>query len=76
MRVFLQKAVTCGLDAMEVYYSMFTPEQMTLARQIAEEFGLKISGGSDYHGNNKPHIQMGKGQGYLHISAQLLERLR
>ena len=76
LRMFLQQAVTCGLDAMEVYYSMFTPEQMTLARQIAEEFGLKISGGSDYHGDNKPHIQMGKGQGDLMIPIRLLDKLR
>lgn len=76
LRIFMQKAVKFGLDAIEAYYSMFTPEQTVLARQIAEEFGLKISGGSDYHGANKPHIQMGKGQGDLHISAALLDPLR
>lgn len=76
LRIFLQRAVACGLDAMEAYYSMFSPEQTALARQIAEAYGLKISGGSDYHGSNKPHIQMGKGQGDLCIPAALLEQLR
>ena len=76
LRVFLKTAKECGLDAIEAHYSMFTPAQTALARQIAEDFGLKISGGSDYHGSNKPHIQIGKGQGDLRVSMELLEQLR
>lgn len=76
LRVFLKTAKECGLDAIEAHYSMFTPAQTALARQVAEDFGLKISGGSDYHGSNKPHIQIGKGQGDLRVSMELLEQLR
>jgi hypothetical protein len=43
-----------------------------LAEKIAREFGILSSGGSDYHGNNKPHIQMGVGQGNLAIPQGLL----
>ena len=76
LRVFLERAKECGLDAIEVYYSMFSLQQTALARQIAEDFNLKISGGSDYHGENKPHIQMGNGMGDLHIPTSVLDSLR
>lgn len=75
LRVFLQKAVNFGLDAMETLYVTFD-EAMTLrARQIAEEFGLKQSGGSDFHGDNKPDIAIGTGRGNLQIPLELLRRL-
>lgn len=74
LRTFLTEAE--GLDGMEVYYSKFDAEQTALAEQIAEEFGLLQSGGSDFHGANKPNIAMGTGYGNLVISMELLEQLR
>ena len=72
LREFLTIAVPCGLDAMETMYSTYDEETTALAEKIAREFGILSSGGSDYHGNNKPHIQMGVGQGDLAISQGLL----
>ena len=37
--------------------------------------GLLISGGSDYHGSNKPHISMGSGRGNLRIPESVLHTL-
>ena len=34
------------------------------------------SGGSDFHGDNKPEISMGKGKGNLFIPYQCYENLR
>ena len=59
LREFLEQAVAAGLDGMEVFYSTFTPEQTAAALALAEEFGLLLSGGSDFHGQNKPDIPMG-----------------
>lgn len=75
LRVFLRDAVAAGLDGMEVYYSAFSPEQTTLASQIAEEFGLLPSGGSDFHGANKPDIQLGTGKNNLCIPRSVLDDL-
>ena len=44
--------------------------------EIAEEFGLLKSGGSDFHGANKPDIAMGTGRGNLVIPLEFLEQLR
>ena len=75
LRAFLPEAVECGLDGMETVYSKYTPEQTALAMSIAAEFGLKYSGGSDFHGENKPDIALGTGRGDLQIPAKWLETL-
>ena len=64
------------LDAMETRYAAFTPEQETGARALAEEFGLLHSGGSDFHGSNKPDIALGTGRGNLAVPEEILEKLR
>lgn len=74
LRLFLSAAE--GLDGMEVYYPRFSPEQTALACEIAEEFGLAKSGGSDFHGANKPDIRMGVGTGSLRVGMECLEELR
>lgn len=76
LRRFLAEAVPAGLDAMEVWYSKFSPEQIGLAEHIAREFELLMSGGSDFHGANKPDIALGRGRGELRVPVDCLERLR
>ncbi|MBQ7817316.1 MAG: PHP domain-containing protein [Oscillospiraceae bacterium] len=76
LRQFLPQAVEAGLDGMEVYYSKYSPEQTALAQEIATQFGLLPSGGSDYHGDNKPGIGLGVGKGDLRIPDSWLEDLR
>ena len=75
LRIFLPLAVEAGLLAMEVYYPKFSEEQTALAMLLAEEYGLLPSGGSDFHGANKPDIQMGTGRSNLRISHSVLENL-
>lgn len=70
LRAFLPEAVDAGLDGMEVVYSKFTLEQTALAKQIASDFDLAFSGGSDFHGENKPDIALGVGRGELKIPAE------
>jgi predicted metal-dependent phosphoesterase TrpH len=58
LREFLSQAK--GLHAMETLYTDFTPELIQKAQAIADEFHLKQSGGTDYHGAQKPHIKLGQ----------------
>ncbi len=76
LRIFLPEAIEAGLDAMEVYYSKYSPEKTALAESIAKEFHLLPSGGSDFHGDNKPGIDLGVGRGDLKIPDCWLEALR
>lgn len=76
LRLFLQEAKPKGLAAMETLYSTFSPEVTQTARKIAGEFGLLESGGSDFHGENKPHIQLGTGKGNLAVSVSFAEAMK
>lgn len=76
LRSFLPEAVACGLDGMEVLYPKYSPEQTALAQKIAEEFGILKSGGSDFHGANKPDIALGTGRGTLAVPTEYLQALR
>ena len=76
LRSFLPEAVACGLDGMEVLYPKYKPEETLLAHKIAEEFGILKSGGSDFHGDNKPDIAMGSGRGTLAVPTEYMLQLQ
>lgn len=76
LRAFLPQAVAAGLDAMEVAYPKYSTKTTAIAHAVAEEFGLLKSGGSDFHGANKPDIALGIGRGNLAIPMDWLENLK
>lgn len=76
LREFLVEAKKAGLDGMEVCYPLFDRERTELAHTIAEEFDLLPSGGSDFHGTNKPHISLGTGRGELAVPEEWLLKLK
>ena len=67
LRLLLCDLCPVGLDAIEVIYSEYTDEESELSAALAREFGLRPSGGSDFHGKNKPDISLGRGKGGLEI---------
>lgn len=67
---------TCGLVGIEAIYSTYTPGEEALIRRVAAENHLELSGGSDFHGANKPFIQLGIGRGNLFIPYELLTKLK
>lgn len=59
----LKDMINVGLKGIEVYHSSHTEEETKKYLDIANELGLLISGGSDYHGiNTKPDIEIGTGK--------------
>lgn len=75
LREFLPKAKAAGLVGMETDYSTFTPEQTALAHALVTEHDLLPSGGSDYHGTNKPDIRLGVGKGELQVPYRYYQAL-
>jgi predicted metal-dependent phosphoesterase TrpH len=65
-----------GLAGLEVFYPEHTPAQETLYLKLAQELDLLISGGSDYHGLNKPEITLGSMPCQGRLTYDLLEALR
>ena len=65
-----------GLSGIEGIYSTYRSGDETTIRRIAGECGLLISGGSDFHGANKPDIKLGVGKGNLKIPYELALNLK
>lgn len=76
LEIFLPAAVKAGLDGMEVLYSKYDAETTALSCELAERYGLLPSGGSDFHGKNKPDIAVGTGRGDLRIPTSWLDALK
>lgn len=55
----VKKLVSYGLDGIEVFYSQHTPQMIGNYKDYARQYGLIATGGSDFHGSNKPHIPLG-----------------
>ncbi|MBQ4248800.1 MAG: PHP domain-containing protein [Clostridia bacterium] len=72
---FLEAARMAGLDAIETRYSDFDEAETAEAERLAEKFGLKESGGSDFHGAAKPEIHLGTGRGTLCVPFRFCEGL-
>ena len=62
-----------NLDGIECFYTKFSNIQNRLITEYCEENNLYISGGSDYHGSNKPGIELGVGYGNLQIPDFIIE---
>ena len=65
-----------GLDGIEGYYTEYTEEMSIRYRKMAADLGLLLSGGSDFHGENKAGYELGTGKGNLRIPYELIENLR
>lgn len=76
LREFLKSLKDLGLCGIEGYYNEYTPEMEAYFQNIAKELGLEISGGTDFHAKMKPHIEIGIGQGNMHIPYSVLENIK
>ena len=66
----------CGLNAIEAWHSEHSEADVRACLALAKRFDLGISGGSDYHGDNKPSICLGTSYGKLRVGMDVLESLR
>ncbi|MBO4293756.1 MAG: PHP domain-containing protein [Clostridia bacterium] len=61
-----------SIDGIECYHSSFSNTESEKLLKFAKSHNLLISGGSDYHGLNKPDISLGCGKGNLEIPDEIL----
>ncbi len=71
--VRLKAAGLVGIEAIYATYSTAEERQM---RKLAEKYDLCISGGSDFHGEAKPGLEMGTGYGKLFVPEDVLMKLQ
>jgi predicted metal-dependent phosphoesterase TrpH len=66
-----------GLCGLEVIYPEQDREVRAFFAGLADDLGLIATGGTDYHGDNKPHIALGRGiDGNVTVPASVLDEIR
>jgi len=77
LAIWVEKMARAGMRAIEVFHSDHTPENVAYYQSLAQKFGLAVTGGSDFHGGNKPNIALGYGmRRNLSVPYSVLENLR
>lgn len=76
LHALIERLVPCGLDAIEAWHTEQDTADSRQCMAWAKEFGLGVSGGSDYHGANKPGVRLGTGSGRLCVPEQVADDLR
>lgn len=71
----VKAAVASGVTGMEIYYTGYTQGDINKLFDLAEKYTLLPTGGSDFHGENKPGVQIGTGDGKLAVPAYMLYML-
>lgn len=66
-----------GMDGIEGWYPSYTQEDSAFVNDLVARLGFLRTGGTDFHGENRPEIEMGTGCGHnIAISEAVLARLK
>ena len=76
LRELIRRLKSCGLRGIEAIYSRNRGTDEAFVRKLADESGLFITGGTDFHGSNKPDLELGRGEGNLFVPVVLLQNLK
>jgi predicted metal-dependent phosphoesterase TrpH len=71
----LRRLAAAGLDAVEVRCGRSKNSDIKRWERLAKAAGLLPSGGSDFHGDNKPDLKIGTGRGKLRVPMEWLEAM-
>ncbi|MEZ5355938.1 MAG: PHP domain-containing protein [Bryobacteraceae bacterium] len=73
----IRQMAKMGLQAIEAYHSDHNDRQQERYQLLGRRYDLAITGGSDFHGDNKPGIHIGSGKdSNIAVPRKLLDRLR
>lgn len=73
LKKFLPMAISVGLQGLEAYYPGYTRQISASVSQLAERYGLIVTGGSDFHGGGVlPEVWLGS----VHVPEVTVTRLK
>ncbi|MGC8602904.1 MAG: PHP domain-containing protein, partial [Desulfomonilaceae bacterium] len=68
--------IDMGLKGIEAYYPKHSRDQTRMYIRLAAKFGLIMTGGTDYHGSNKPGTELGVFPDRPPLPYSLLEEMK
>ncbi|MCC6588758.1 MAG: PHP domain-containing protein [Bryobacterales bacterium] len=73
----IRQMAKMGMHAIEAYHSDHTEKHLERYQLMARRYDMAVTGGSDYHGDNKPDVKLGTGRNNnVAVPNKLLDRLR
>lgn len=60
----------------EGVYSAYAPSEERTIKRLAAKYNLLITGGSDFHGANKPGLDLADGYGKLFVPEEILHKIK
>lgn len=72
---FVRNLVEGGLQGIECFYRNHTAQDEARFLAFARKYSLLPTGGSDFHGSNRPGIALGRGEGGLQVPLECWEGL-
>ena len=75
LRPLLDSLVAVGLDGLEAYYPTHSKSVIRHLNVLADQYGLLVTGGSDYHGDVRPNTALAGGK-KLFVPGQLLDTMK
>ncbi len=76
LETLIKRLADHGLLGLEAIYSSNIGQEEQYLKTLAKKYHLEISGGTDFHGANKPDLQIGIGRGTMAIDYQILVDLK
>lgn len=76
MEQFICRFRQLGIEGIEALYPLHTHQQTLQLQEIAKKYKLLITGGTDFHGKQKPHVRLGRGFGTMQIPYQLVIEMK
>ena len=72
----IKELAELGLDGMERWYPSYTEEDASFAGAMIAKYGLLCTGGTDFHGKNRPGIEIGTGwQNNMSVPYSVYEKI-
>ncbi len=65
-----------GLNGIEAYSSCQSKAEAERYKKIAKRFDLVVTGGSDFHGTNRPDIPLGWVGNGIHLSYEMADQMK
>lgn len=72
---FVARLVPLGLDALEVEHPRLRASERKRIRRLARRYGLLESGGSDFHGDEHPPVELGRGRDNVRVGRDVYAAL-
>ena len=73
--LLLRELKAQGLDGVEEVHPSQDPGARRRIRKLARELELKLTGGSDFHGDASPGVSLGVGRGHDHVPVSVVDTL-